>query len=431
MDNLALLAAVAGALLLTACGGGGGDAAAPPTVYAVGWALENESIAAPVYWTSETPTVLSRIDLACDGRAYGIALADADVHIAGYTSRCSPASAYSTTAAWWNNGQRLDLPKPNDFHSVASDIAIAGGSVYIAGAVSSGDGYLPVPIYWKDGAPNPLALPSDTDSGIAQAIAVSGQDVYVTALLRAADRFIVGYYKNGVLIRLPLPPGAGFVGDHYRITLSGGDVYVTGSLLLPADPGAANGRTRMAAVYWKDGALVQLSSDIQVDDVVASGFALDDGHVYVAGWRRDSTTFVSAPMLWTDNVANVLVSGDLNVKAAVALGVAIALGDTYVPGYAYDPNVSAYGAACYWVNGVRFLLKGLGYAGAPFDPALHDPHLALFVPPSPLQVTSVAAVWSSFAKGIPRVGGPHFAPLTLPFATPMANSGASAIAVRR
>ena len=413
---------------MTACGGGDSSAPPPPTVYAAGWALEDELHAAPVYWTSATPTVLSRIDPSCDGRAYGMALAGADVHIAGYTARCDAQSGSATTAAWWKNGQRLDLPKPNDFSSVGSDIAIAGGSVYIAGAVSSADGLLPVPIYWKDGVPRPLPLPSDTDSGIAQRIAVSGQDIYVTALFRTSDGFIVGYDKNGTLVRLPPMPNVSPVGDPYRITVSGTKLYVSGSLLLPSDP-AIGGRLRLIGGYWEDGSFVQLSTDIQADDVGAADFLVDGGHIYGAGWRRDSTTFASVPLLWADDMANVLVSGDPNLKSGVASAVTVASGDIYVSGFAFDANVSSFGAACYWVNGVRFQLKGLGYAGAPYHP--HDPHITLFTAPSRVEVPSVAAVWSAFVKSIPLIGGPHFAPLTLPLPTPMAKSAAVAIAVKR
>lgn len=91
-----------------------------------------------------------------------------------------------------------------------------------------------VAIYWKNG--EPVILPGGCR---ANAIAVSGNDVYVTGIDRNAEGAnIIVYWKNGKAVRLTDGKEASGAGASV-ITVAGNDVYIAGYL---------DGK----ATYWKN-----------------------------------------------------------------------------------------------------------------------------------------------------------------------------------
>ena len=116
--------------------------------------------------------------------------------------------------------------------------------MYIAGTESTGTNYYAA-VYWKNG--NRVTLTDSSNAAAANAIAISGNDVYVVGY----DDIIAKYWKNGnpVVLAPVSDPDPGFANG---ITIYGNDVYV-----------AANefqGSNHMA-LYWKNGIAVPLTVD--------------------------------------------------------------------------------------------------------------------------------------------------------------------------
>jgi hypothetical protein len=113
----------------------------------------------------------------------------ADVYVSGsiYTTNASGGSV--PHAAYWKNGAATQL---SDMPSLANAIVVSGNDVYVAGTENSGN--QDAAKYWKNG----------TTNARANAIFVSGSDVYVagTVVATVGSSSIARYWKNGTAVDL-------------------------------------------------------------------------------------------------------------------------------------------------------------------------------------------------------------------------------------
>jgi hypothetical protein len=100
------------------------------------------------------------------------------------------------------------------------------------------------------------------------------------------------YWKNAVPMALT---GHDSLSYANALAISGDNVYIAGAVAGPDK--------NFHAAYWKNGALTVLDAKISV----ANGIAVFEGDVYVVGDRS-----VNTAMLWKNDIATVLGRGRAN-----------------------------------------------------------------------------------------------------------------------
>ncbi|MFI5192645.1 MAG: hypothetical protein ACHQD7_01270 [Chitinophagales bacterium] len=187
--------------------------------------------------------------------------------------------------------------------------------------------------------------PPDSAHSGANAIALSGTDVYIAGI--AGDNgSIATYWKNGVEVPLENSPGSRANG----IGISGSDVYVAGSY--------TNGSFKKAAVYWKNGVRVSLndaSVDTVVTDTYAPAIAVSGADVHVTGymnmisglyWKNGVQTGLGNPAQYenaTNNMNSIVLSGtdvyiSLNTSAYWKNGALVPVGNGYATSMGIQPQ---------------------------------------------------------------------------------------------
>lgn len=233
----------------------------------------------------------------------------------------------------------------------SKSLATISADVYVAG-----DYQLPsvagVPqfavAYWKNGTA--VNLPSIVGNGTshAQAIAVSGTDVYVAgydhgaSTATATTSGIPCIWKNGVEQQLPIPVG-GFTGEATAIAVSGTDVYVAGFFV------TNDATLSRRAVMWKNGVATMIA--FNKFDSIATGIALDGTDVYICGNAVYNN--ITCATYWKNNAWHA-VAGTAVTSRASAIAVD-ALHNYYISG-------ASSGQACYWKDGNLRLLSTNDYA---------------------------------------------------------------------
>ena len=127
-------------------------------------------------------------------------------------------------ASYWKNGVPINLsatyPDAVFYNSQGFGMAMSGNDVYVCGVLyTSKDN---IPVYWKNGVPVILT----PGTGVATSIAVVGNNVYVSGVLRADDgnNYAV-VWKNGNISYLT--QGATYSSAN-TLLVSGQNVHVGG-----------------------------------------------------------------------------------------------------------------------------------------------------------------------------------------------------------
>jgi hypothetical protein len=188
------------------------------------------------YWKNGVRTDLN----GPDGFAWGIAVSGTAVYVAG-------DSDYH--ACYWLNGTRYGLPDDGGAFSAANAVALSGADVYVAGSYYDGTDVRPC--YWKNG------IKYNLDGNSAGSVAVSGSDVYILGGYRTGDLYKPCYWKNGTRHSLPIPADGG---NTSAIAFNGGDVYILGEY---------NENDYHKAVYWKNGFVTGLPADLLMAEAIA------------------------------------------------------------------------------------------------------------------------------------------------------------------
>jgi hypothetical protein len=313
-------------------------------------------VTVPVHWQGpDSITQLSRIDSSCNGYANSVYVAGSVTHIAGTTYVCSEGGTVRTpVAAYWKNGVRTDLERPEAHARSASEaqqVVVANGSVYVAGYVTGDNGQLPV--YWKDGKAVYLTdLPYEGTRARASNILVEGNDVYVSGAVLFDSAYPV-YWKNGKAFELPIPSGYQGTAVPLPISVSNGDVYVFGHLHRLRTRTIAD--TSEIPVYWKNGELNRILPS-ETDRGYSYGGAVYNGVPYSAGATVAGTLYT--PAIWADKLRRNLpmideelygMAHDVHVDGS---GIYVS-GWTYTPENPADPSSVLRAVPCCWLNGVR------------------------------------------------------------------------------
>ena len=223
--------------------------------------------------------------------------------------------------------------------SQANAIVVSGGDVYVAGTVLNSTSESAV--FWVNGTVTTLSPPSGMTNSVANAIAVSGGNVYVAGAAWNSDiDQWAAYWVNGAATLLPMP--GGLTVDYYAngIVVSGGDVYVSGY----TDSGMGND----TAVSWTNSGwatTLPLPSGWMLEDYKANGITVSGSDVYVAGGGVNNVGTTTAAY-WVNGAPTTLPmpSNMPNSSAtSYASGIAISGSDAYTVGYAGQ-------TAAYWVN---------------------------------------------------------------------------------
>jgi hypothetical protein len=259
----------------------------------------DSNISIATYWKNGVLTKLSEPPIQTTANA--ITVSGSDVYIAGESGVLSTVIDGKTIppplkpmATYWKNGVMNQL---SNEESYARAIAVSGSDVYVAGQNSS------QAAVWKNGVLT--KLPDFGSFSTATAIALVGSDVYAAGFFSTLTETAV-YWKNGVLVQLSDSPYARATG----ITISGGDVYVSG-------------QNDTTAVYWKNGVIVPLHP---TQPSIASGIAVLGSDVYTAGSILTVDGMVAA--YWKNGQLTQLSDRPL----ARILSISIAGTDIYMAG---------------------------------------------------------------------------------------------------
>ena len=180
-------------------------------------------------------------------------------------------------------------------------------------------------VYWKNGAP--ATIP---DIHFSSEILAVQNDVYIIGASLASSNAGSGstaaavYWKNGSMVNLTQNLPDVVAAFTKGIAVSGSDVYLCGYLFTGYND-------TLDAVYWKNGQLNYLPNGYMAKCIAVSG--LD---VYVGG-----TSLHDGDVYWKNGVMHTLGNA-AQVTAITAIG-----SDVYIAGFtASGPN-----QACYWKNG--------------------------------------------------------------------------------
>lgn len=268
-----------------------------------------------VYWKNGQEIFLAPTQ-GNTGGAFGIAVADTDVYVGGYTF----FSVFpGTEAAYWKNGQKTALTSPNVSGEVRS-LLLSGNDLYFGGGENQ------KPVYWKNGVK--YSLPASNLGGYARvnALVVNGTDIYAAgheAGPNNEERVV--YWKND--IENILSKEGGIDAGARSIAINGNDVYICAN-----DSGNA--------VYWKNGVKVTLAKFGSNIGTEARAIALQGGSVYVAG------NYGGDAVYWKDGNKITLPKKGITATAST---ITFYQSDIYIGGE--DGNTPVY-----WKNGVEVVL---------------------------------------------------------------------------
>jgi hypothetical protein len=183
--------------------------------------------------------------------------------------------------------------------------------------------------YWKNGVA--VSIP---DIRISKQIVVAGIDVYIAGSSLTSDNSATAaavYWKNGTLVNLTANLTNVVAAFTNGIAISGGDVYVCGYLFTGYND-------TLDAVYWKNGDLNYLPNGYMAKCIAVSG-----SNVYIGG-----TSIHNGDVYWINGQLQSL-GNNAWVNAITASGP-----DVYIAGF----TVLAGDEGCYWKNGQQFPLPG-------------------------------------------------------------------------
>ncbi len=248
----------------------------------------------------------------------------------------------ANSALYWKNGIATVLPKqsPNNFSS-SSSIFVSDTDVYVAGSDYTGNisaGVAINAVYWKNGMEILLTNLSMPQWALANSIFVSGGDVYVAGYEQTSDGIGAAvYWKNGVLVDLtpltppyPTPPTPPVnTIGSYQLR----DYARAFSIYVSGNDVYVSGFDQFyKAAFWKNGVKTQLSDVYEISN--ANSIFVSGSDVYTAGWLGDSAVY------WKNATINYLQ----DLMPAQAYSVYVSGSDVYVAG-------GQDGYAQYWKNG--------------------------------------------------------------------------------
>jgi hypothetical protein len=263
------------------------------------------------------------------------------------------------SSAFLASCQKNNSPLPDNASNItvgvsSKSLIVKDTEVYVAGAMQSPGWSTSNPssvaVYWKNGVAYPLSATPGAYTSRAQAIIVAGADVYVAGYDHGTyivNQYSAGtpcYWKNGIEYLLPIP--AGHIGNANAIAVSGTDVYVVGYYITNDDL-----HTRRA-MLWKNGVATLLS--FNNDDSQATGVAIDGTDVYICGDATFNTTYnklASCAVYWKNNIWHPFAGTKVMSQASAI--VVDKDHHIYISG-AFNSNV----LGCFWKDGAMHSFSG-------------------------------------------------------------------------
>ncbi len=237
------------------------------------------------------------------GTSYGfqvcaVAVSGEDIYVAGVDT--TPAGG---VAGVWKNGTWTALPVPPGSPSEAYEVnglAVAGNQVDVVGAVMSGGTGYAVPALWSNGVLNDTLMGSSSASGFITAILLFGNDIYLAGW-GSGSQTGPGYIMNGNWVGLDNPSGA-TLWQANALAVSGSDLYVGGWTAPAAN---TQGVVFYNPGYWRVGAWVGLPLPQSAISGQVMTMSILGAHVYAGGYvftALDSEGVPSnpAPGYWLD-----------------------------------------------------------------------------------------------------------------------------------
>jgi hypothetical protein len=276
------------------------------------------------------------------------------IYIAGYAvTSMSAGNTDNTLAEEWQltsgnpTATAMALSMPSGMtSSQANAIAVSGSDVYVAGTASNSTSQTAV--YWLNNGAATI-LPSGMTSAQGDAIAVSGSNVYVAGYEEnSAGNGNAVLWVNGTATTLSPPSGMEYSAAA-AIAVSGSNVYVSGT--------AWNANSDRSAVLWVNGAatLLPMPSGL-TGGYYAEGVAVSGGDVYLAG-HTDSSSDIDTAISWVNNGAATTLPVPPNdtVGNYDAAGITVSGSNVYVAGSGTNGATGDTNAA-YWLNGAATTL---------------------------------------------------------------------------
>lgn len=232
--------------------------------------------------------------------------------------------------AYTKNGERTPLTQTE--YGLAKAIQVVGDDVYVAGDIKD------KAVYWKNGQAHYLTCSEPTST--ATCIAVVGDDVYVGGNgSKNGDNVYPRYWKNGQEIVLPRHIFSGMEAGTYvtNIAVIENDVYVIGTAVY--EP-----------VYWKNGQKVNaINNDLQrvvaIKEVNGDVYAIGGKDKHAAYWKNGQTKVLSSE----ESMATAITIDGNDVYVAGVIGEYFS--KNMYPGYGNS------GTGYLWKNGVQQKLE--------------------------------------------------------------------------
>lgn len=280
-------------------------------VYICGFEQNAAGKLVAMYWKNGTPVVLG--DQAKTSTASGIAVSGTDVFVVGNEF----GSGFQSLPITWVNGTRFPTQlAPNIVHAENNGITVKNGVFYFAGTifvpvVPSGNYYAQ---RWSHTLPFAYVAPIDiTIDGKAFGIATDGTNMYTCGSAfttgQTISHFKAYYWENNIPHALT---DGSKEANAQAITVSGTDVYVCGY------EAKAVSSTIGIAKYWKNGVLTNLGSGDY--STSSTGIAVKNTDVYVSGYGSLPNSGPTHAYLWK----NGAVYDSTNSSNAVFWAVAVA-----------------------------------------------------------------------------------------------------------
>jgi hypothetical protein len=245
-----------------------------------------------------------------------MAVSDTDVYIVG---------TVDGVTTLWKNGVASTLPGGTQ----ANAVAVSGKDVYVVGGSYINNVYYGS--YWKNSSP---VIINDASNVVLTAITVVGNDVYVAGNAYLVTSFTeVKYWKNGVattIVSNDPQKSPVYYNGIVGLGVNGTDVYVTGDIESAAGD-------QVIATYWKNGTAIPLISDQKTSSEVNS-IAIINKNIYATGY------YDYFAMYWVNGVGYKLNNG---VQQYTATAITLNGTDIYVAGYSGYSDKKV----VYWKNG--------------------------------------------------------------------------------
>lgn len=289
-----------------------------------------------ISWSSSDPTIATVADGLVTTKKGGKAVITAkvgnaeascslniapDVFIAGYQH--DPGSfTIRKIAFYWKNGVAIPLTDGSN-SAMANAIHVDGEDIYVVGYEDSTTGF--IAMLWKNGRAIPLS--DGSKKAIANDVFVADGDVYVVG--KENGRAML--WKNGTGTVLPDING---VSEAKSVFVYEGDVYIAGfygdQFDLPV------------AVYWKNGNFIPLTNS--GEDSGANDIFVHEGDVHITGYKNNRLA-----THWINGTVSVLSAA---TDYAAGHTVLVYGDDVYIAGYESFGNYDK-DRCRIWKNGIN------------------------------------------------------------------------------